>query len=823
MREWRLVYEGFNPEEEGLREALCTLGNGYFATRGALPQAEADETHYPGTYFAGGYNRLWTEIAGRVVENEDLMNLPNWLPLTFRIPGENWFKLTDVEILSYHQELDLRRGVLLRTLRFRGEKGRESRLTERRLVHMANPHLAGLELTLVPENWSGAVEFRSALDGRVVNSGVERYRRLNNRHLETLRIGEISEDSIFLKVQSNQSELRVAQAARTRILQGGEFLSTERRLLQEDDYIAQDFVVNAVEGEEVIIEKLVALHTSRDHSISECGLAARKSVRRAGIFRELLASHELTWEHLWRRFDVRFEEREPSGKNRISMVLHLYIFHLLQTTSMHTIDLDVGVPSRGWHGEAYRGHIFWDELFIFPLLNLRVPKITRSLLMYRYRRLSEARIAAREAGCRGAMYPWQSGTSGREETQVVHLNPKSGRWLPDNSHLQRHVNVAIAYNVWQYYQVTGDMEFLTFHGAEMILEIARFWASIATYNPELDRYEILGVMGPDEYHDGYPWSERPGLNNNAYTNIMAVWVLNQALMLFDILPAERCKELCESLGLSSDELHRWKEVSWKMRIIFHGEGIISQFEDYDLLEEFDWEGYRKKYGDIQRLDRILEAEGNTPNRYKASKQADVLMLFYLFTSEELRELFEQLGYSFEYETIPKNIEYYLKRTSHGSTLSRVVHSWVLARSDRGASWNLFKEALESDVSDIQGGTTPEGIHLGAMAGTVDQLTRGYTEIQTRGDVLWFNPQLPRELGNLHMHIRYRGHSLEVDITPERLKVEALKSAATPIRLGFKDKLFELNAGEVKSLPLDYWRCHTGLGLDLPSNRGGQNE
>jgi hypothetical protein len=111
----------------------------------------------------------------------------------------------------------------------------------------------------------------------------------------------------------------------------------------------------------------------------------------------------------------------------------------------------------------------------------------------------------------------------------------------------------------------------------------------------------------------------------------------------------------------------------------HADGIISQFEGYDALEEFDWDGYRERYGDIHRLDRILEAEGDTPNRYKVSKQADVLMLFYLFSADELALLFEQLGYPFDHETIPKNVEYYLARTSHGSTLSQVVHSWVLAR------------------------------------------------------------------------------------------------------------------------------------------------
>ena len=146
------------------------------------------------------------------------------------------------------------------------------------------------------------------------------------------------------------------------------------------------------------------------------------------------------------------------------------------------IDGDVGIPARGLHGEAYRGHIFWDELFIFPVINLRIPAITRALLKYRYRRLEEARLAAKEAGFEGAMFPWQSGSDGREETQQVHLNPKSGRWLPDNSHLQRHVSAAIAYNIWHYYEATWDLEFMAYYGAEMLFEIARFWTSATSYD-----------------------------------------------------------------------------------------------------------------------------------------------------------------------------------------------------------------------------------------------------------------------------------------------------------------------------------------------------
>jgi alpha,alpha-trehalase len=393
------------------------------------------------------------------------------------------------------------------------------------------------------------------------------------------------------------------------------------------------------------------------------------------------------------------------------------------------------------------------------------------------------------------MYPWQSSSDGREETQTLHLNPKSGRWLPDNSHRQRHINIAIAYNVWHYYQVTGDVSFMSFYGAEMLIEIARFWASISQYNHSFDRYEIRRVMGPDEFHDAYPDADEPGIDNNAYTNIMAVWVLCRALEAIELLPADRREALQDNLGLRQEELERWEEISHKMRVIFHDDGIISQFEGYDRLKEFDWEAYRKKYGDIQRLDRILESEGDTPNRYKLSKQADVLMLFYLLSADELREIFHRLNYPFEYDTIPRNINYYLKHTSHGSTLSRVVHAWVLARSKRELSWHLFKEALESDVSDIQGGTTAEGIHLGAMAGTLDLVQRCYAGIETRQDRLRLNPYLPGDLKEVRFDILYRQHWINVIITHSRLTLKARPGTAAPIKVGFRDELIELKADD----------------------------
>jgi beta-phosphoglucomutase family hydrolase len=794
MKPWTLTYRNWTPKEQPLREALCAVGNGIFVTRGAFEEVDAGGPHYPGTYLAGGYNRLDSEIADRIITNEDLVNWPNWLPLTFRPEGGEWLHTDNVEILEFELTLDVQRGLLTRTMQFRDAGGRESLLVSRRLVSMASPQYAAIEWTLKPLNWSGTVDIRSALDGSVVNGNVARYRSLSNRHLDVLSMGQEGDDAIFLTVRTNQSLIRMTQAARARAFVDDVPAPTVRRNEQTDDTIAQLLRVECAENRELRIEKVVAIRTSHDLAISEPEEAARKDIRRAPAFAELVHDHETKWRHLWTISDIELH----NGDAQTQFILRLHLFHLLQTISPNTMARDVGVPARGWHGEAYRGHIFWDELFIFPLLVLRVPELARSVLMYRYRRLPEARHMARRAGSRGAMYPWQSGSDGREESQVVHLNPASGNWLPDTTHLQRHVNSAIAYNVWAYYQASGDIEFLAYHGAEMIIEIARFWASIAQYDADRERYVIEGVVGPDEFHTDDPHSDVPGLKNNAYTNVLASWVLRCACDVLDELDEQRQDRLKEELHLGDDELQQWDDISRRLFVPFHDDGIISQFEGYELLQEFDWEGYREQYGDIHRLDRLLEAEGDDVNRYRASKQADVLMLLFLFPGDELRDLFSLLGYELTDEMTERNIDYYMQRTSHGSTLSRIVHSWVLARRDRGKAWQFWQEALHSDIQDIQGGTTPEGIHLGAMAGTVDLIHRGHAGIVIRDDTLWFDPQLPDELADVRMRVRFRRHWLTVLITQRKLTITVDRGGMPAVKIGVCGDVVEMGQGETRT-------------------------
>jgi alpha,alpha-trehalase len=791
---WDFTFEGYEPRSEKLREALCTVGNGYFATRGAAPESKARQLHYPGTYAAGVYNRLVDEVSGTSIDNESLVNLPNWLPLTFRVNGGSWFDIDEVTVLSYRQTLDLRGATLTREFRFRDETGHTSSVTQQRFVAMHMPHVGALRTTIVSEDWSGTIEIRSTLDGNVTNSLVERYRNLAGNHLGSLEKREISDNSVLVTVQTTQSRIPVAMAARSMVWRDETPVPATYRLIDEQAEIGHDIAVELSAGQSVTVEKIVTVFTGRDVATSEPAVEAERWLSRLGRFAELRAGHVKSWAHLWERLSIEFDDFTDELR-----ILRLHLLHLLQTVSPNTRDLDVGVPARGLHGEAYRGHIFWDELFIFPVLNLRMPAITRSLLAYRYRRLPEARQAATEAGYRGAMFPWQSGTDGREESQRLHLNPRSGRWNPDSSAHAHHIGIAVAYNVWHFYQVSGDLAYLIDYGAEMLAEIARFWVSRASYDQGRERYSIRGVIGPDEFHSGYPGAPHDGVDNNAYTNVMAVWVIMRAVDALNLLPLPNRLDLLETLGLHDTELTHWDEVSRRMFVPFHDD-VISQFEGYEELAELDWDRYRRQYGNIQRLDRILEAESDDVNRYKASKQADALMLLYLMSSDELRELLDRLGYRFTPDQIPLMVDYYLARTSHGSTLSGVVHTWVLARANRDRALEMFQQVLKSDVSDIQGGTTSEGIHLAAMAGSVDLMQRCFSGIETRGDRIILSPHWPETLGVLAFPILYRGLHLHLRISGKGAIISVDPRDARGVEVECRGRVVQLMPGTTVRFP-----------------------
>ena len=746
---WKLTYNDYDPLKEKSREALLTIGNGYTGTRGAMEETISGSTNNPGTYIAGLYNRLITKVADKDIENEDFVAAPNWLPLSFKIDDDPWFNPNSTKIENITRELDFRTGLLTRYMTICDSENRKTRIVSSRIASMANPHQAAITYSITPLNYSGHISISSKLDGTIKNEGVNRYKDLNSKHLQHADQG--GKDNIsWLKVSTVQSNIEIFEAAKLNVLNLTN--GSNNYGVSTDDGIVFTYIdLEAEIGTTITVEKLVCIYDSNnvDDDIKQLALTELETMQ---SFDQIYNESKSAWNEIWKKADIQLD-----GDRIAQKMLRLHIYHLLVSASPHNKSIDASITARGLHGEAYRGHIFWDELFILPFYDIHFPNTAKSMLMYRYKRLEKAREYAIEYGYKGAMFPWQSGSDGREETQIIHLNPISGEWGDDYSCLQRHVSLSIAYNIWQYFHITNDIEFMESYGTEMYLEICRFWESKSELNITTQRYSIDKVMGPDEFHESYPDSNEGGIRDNAYTNIMVAWMFSKAPELINQLSISSKKELFDKIRFNDSELDLWTDIKSKLNLVINEDGIISQYDGYFNLKELDWDYYKNKYHDIHRMDRLLKAEGKSADDYKVAKQADTLMTYYNLEDVEINKIIANLDYKLPSDYLENNLNYYLNRTSHGSTLSRVVHSQLASIiNNKELSWDLYIDALTSDYNDIQGGTTAEGIHAGVMAGTVMIAISNFGGVDLRGDILKVNPNMPSHWKQIKFSLIFKG-------------------------------------------------------------------
>lgn len=784
--DWTIGYDDYDRDDEMRREAILALGNGVLVTRGAHPATRQDGRHYPGTYHAGCYDRAANDIAGERDITESLVNLPNWLPLVCGPAGGDPWHPDDLDIRECRQRLDMHGAVLHREIVAQDSDGRRMRMVEDRLVSMADPRLCALRLCLTPLNFSGDVECQATLDAGVLNAGVRRFEDYEQRHLrvESVSIPEPGISVLTLCTRDGRTELACAQ----RVSCDDDQSNGEN--VRGANYAGRLVRVRATMGKTICFEKVAALCSSLDPSHANVTQAALEAVRTAPGFDALQRAHARSWQQLWSRVAI------DAQRTDVLRALRFHAFHILQTVSPHTAGLDAGLPARGW-SEAYHGHIFWDELFVLPFFNYRFPEIARASLLYRHRRLDAARAAARAAGLHGAMYPWRSASGGEEVAPRHQKNLLNGEWMRDHTWRQRHIASAVAFNVWQYWLASGDDAFMQDCGAEMLLDIARFWAGIA--QPDGDRYCIRGVIGPDEYHNAYPWREEAGLDNNAYTNMMAAWTLCRARELLDMLPEEAVSRLRSRMDIDDGELALWDRVSRRLKICFHDDGVISQFEGFERLQPFD-PGQLPEALAGERTDWALRAIGRSPDEFQVTKQTDVLALFYLLGKDGVLHLLHTLGYNCTEEDLLRTARYYLPRTAHRSSLSRVMYSGALASLDPALSWDLWKHALETDLNPLKGESVKEGIHLGAMGGTIDILQRCYFGIRAEPGGLRVAPVLPPELGAITLDMTYRDRRFRAEARGGKVHIRASDANAGTLVLLDGERSLSLGPGESASFP-----------------------
>jgi trehalose/maltose hydrolase-like predicted phosphorylase len=794
---WLLEIEGFDPALEPTIEAVCALVNGYGGTRAAIEEGSA--VSRPATFIAGIFNTPAQPQTPELDEPiPEIVVAPNWSRLRIAVEGQS-LSLDQTELLEQRRVLDLRQGFLLREWRVIDSAGRITRLRSLRFASLDERHALVQLLTLTPENYSGRITLESLLDGRVTNEN-------NTVHLAPVEAaaltpnpspaaaGEGSESvspvegegsallSPPLPSQRERGPGGEGQLLTIRTLQSGYVLSFAAHAdlrdasgtvitgtsVLEEYMVGQRWEWQAEQGQTYELHKLVAVVTSRDTAQPSVAAPIVLARLRAAAAAGLLGAHTQAWAARWATADA-----EIAGDAQIQRQVRFALYHLIGAAHP---DERTSIGARALTGERYRGHVFWDtETFVWPFYLSTHPATARALLLYRYHTLDGARNKAQSLGYRGALFAWESTDTGEETTPPVINVPGIGRQPILTGIEEHHLAADIAYAIVQYRQATADDAFFLDYGAEMLLEIGRFWSSRAVQSDD-QRYHIRKVIGPDEYHES--------VDDNAYTNVMAQWTLRRALAAAAELEEshpDRWRALAERLNLAQPELDAWRQVADGLVTGYDPDtGLFEQFAGYYNLRQVDLTGHDMA---DQTMDVKLgwEALGKT----QVLKQADVVMLMFLQWD------------SFTPAARAANFRFYEPRTSHDSSLSASFHALVAARlGDLTMAERYLQQALRIDLDFTRKGWAGAtgGVHIAALGGIWQALAYGFLGMRAQDQGLRFEPQIPAHWGQLRIPIKWRGSQLRVIARPDRAEITVESGA--PVALAFGDGAWQLvSAGE----------------------------
>lgn len=772
--DWQIEYkntQSSDAESYG-QESLLTLGNGYLGWRGAPIMSTFNENHYPGLYVAGVFNQTTTPLAGKNIINEDLVNLPNPQLLELEIDDQK----IDFNPIIRDSILNMKDGTLTEKCIFQLVQG-NVQVTTTKAVDPIHYHQFVEHIEVITD-FNASLKASAIIDGTITNQNVKRYRDFNSQEFQV-----IETNNHYLHARTLTSKIDLVVGA---TLHSNRF-STQTNY--QSQKVVDTITAAMIPGEPLIMDRVMAVATSyEDNSPITTVL---QSLNRAN-YNKILNTSQSYWQKIWSTNDIQVK----STTKDLQKLIRLNIFHLHQAAQHNANQyLDASVGSRALTGEGYRGHIFWDELFVIPYYTANEPETAYDILQYRLKRLTAAKNNAALENEAGAMYPWQSGMYGDEQAQIIHLNPVDNSWIPDNSRLQRHVSLAIIYNLWIYTHLTNDYRLLNNGGLNVLMETSKFWLN--KVHLEDGKYHLTGIMGPDEFHEAYPNANTAGIRDNAYTNIMLTWSLNWLLSLKSN-PQVNFNEIATKTHFDTALLQKAYNVANNLALYVNQQGVVEQYAGYFDLKEIDFAAYTKKYGDIHRIDRILKAEGKSSNDYQANKQADFLMLIYNLGVKATEKLINQLGYQLPPNWLTANRDYYLARTVHGSTTSRPVFSGIdVILGDNQRATEFLETAIKSDYDDIQGGTTAEGIHIGVMGETLATIQTNFAGVDLRGNQITINPQLPKSWQRLCFTQRFRGVLFNFNLTNKSVIIKTDQDT----KINIQGKEINLKQGQSQTVEL----------------------
>src|SRR6478736_4074192 len=732
--EWEIVEEGFDAHLNRISESIFSLGNGQMGQRANFEETYTGDTHQ-GTYVAGVYYPDKTRVGwwknGYPEYFAKVLNAPSWISIKINIDGQE-LDLAKCKVENFVRVLDMKQGLLTRSFSATFPDGKKVEVNTQRFCSMADGEVGAIKYSIKPFNFSAKAKITLAIDADVVNKDSNYDEKFWDRIYEEAQMGWA-----IVTAQTKKTQFQVCTGIEYSFELNGQRTGGKVFTNTKDKYADNVVEIELKEGAELTIYKYAVILSSENHpkeKIAKKCLTRIDETSKKG-FQKLLDEHVAVWSHIWNECDITID-----GDVAAQQGIRFNIFQLMQTYTGEDARLNIG--PKGFTGEKYGGSTYWDtEAYCLPFyLSTADPNVARNLLVYRYKHLPKAIENGKKLGFKdgAAFYPFvtMNGEECHNEWEITFE--------------EIHRTSAMAYAMRDYVEYTGDKNYFTEFGLEVLIGISRFWTQRVNWSADKNKYVILGVTGPNEYENN--------VNNNWYTNYLCAWTLRftqEALDYVKTADAAKYKALSEKINFKEDtETSKWKDIVSKM---YYGEdkarGIFLQqdgFLDKELVKVSDLPAEDRPLNQKWSWDRIL--------RSCFIKQADVLQCIYLFEDD------------FTLDQIKKNFDFYEPMTVHESSLSPCVH--VILASKLGYKEKAYEMYLRTSRLDLDdyNNDTEDGCHITSMAGTWMSVVKGFGGMRVRDGKLYFSPYIPEHWNSYSFRIEFRGRVMKVKVAKDKTEV-----------------------------------------------------
>lgn len=744
--EWKIIEDGFKPELNRVSESIFSLGNGHMGQRGNFEETYSGDT-LQGNYIAGVYYPDKTRVGwwknGYPAYFAKVLNATNWIRIQVFI-NDVELDLNSCKVLNFSRILDMKSGLLERVFTVETPQGIQAKIVAYRFNSMADEEIGAINYNISLLNSDAEIRIASIIDGDVRNedSNYDEYFWNPINH-------EVHNNQGCLTLATKKTDFHVCTGVYNQFLLNGKAIDSNPQAQADEKKLTHSYRHQLKRGEELTLIKLVANLSSQNYPKNQLVKHCREKIAQMATkgWHTLLEEHILAWANKWKESDIIIK-----GDVKAQQAIRFNIFQLFQTYTGKDDRLNIG--PKGFTGEKYGGSTYWDtEAYCVPFFLATAPAdVSKNLLMYRYKHLPKAIENAEKLGFKNgaALYP------------MVTMNGEECHNEWEITFEEIHRNGAIAFAIYNYTRYTGDNSYLADYGIEVLIGIARFWAQRVNWSESKQLYVMLGVTGPNEYENN--------VNNNWYTNTIAVWCLNYTLQTIETLRQEnKLASIIQKTKLNDAELANWKDIAAKMYLpINHDLGIFLQQDGYLDKEQV-------LVADLPLLDRPLNQKWSWDRILRSCfiKQADVLQGLYFFEDQ------------FDMASIERNFDFYEPRTVHESSLSPCVHSILACKLDRiDKAYEMYLRTARLDL-DNYNNDTEDGLHITSMAGTWMSVVEGFAGMRIKNDKLYFSPKIPKEWESYAFNIGFRENILKIEVTAHDCLITNLLGPALQVCINNK--------------------------------------